>query len=139
MWEEFQEDYTDNDGTVWPKRGIRRKDGFTLIQDGISGEDHIQTFKCKGVFGEFSFYAIRWNGRDNKPSDTYRVLLGGSPDKGKMDKETRREFVSTHAKDIEAALFAFPLGKILNTPVKEVLFDITRDPHVPHLVRSKEI
>lgn len=143
MWEEFTEDYTDpKTGSTWTnQKGIKRADGFALMRHGMDKEGN-QTFVCKGDFGEFKFYASRWYGEllhGGKLLDTYTVWVNGNPDRGYMDKEMHREFVLNFAKDIESALMAFPLDKTFNTPVKGVLFNISRIPGKPEIIRAEEI
>ena len=143
MWETFEENYTDpNSGNTFTHvTGIRREDHFSLLTHRMDKEGN-QTFICRGDFGEFKFYASRWQGElfhQGKLLDIYTVWVNGNPDSGYLKKERHRQLVLEHAKDIEAGLLSFPLGKIFNTPVKKVVFDISVDPRVPHLVSAEEI
>lgn len=144
MWEIFEEDYTDPcGGSVYSQtQGIcRKEDGFTLLNHRIDREGR-QTFVCRGDFGEFKFYASRWKGElfhKGELLDTYTVWVNSNPDTGYMDKEVHRRLVLAYAKDIETGLFSFPLGKILNTPIKDVLFNISRTPWLSELMHAEEI
>ena len=137
-WEEFIESMTDANSMTWEKKGIKREDGFTLIREKVTVENKLETFICRGNFTEFSFFASRWDSHNEKPSDIYTVWVNGTSGDWYIDKETHMKLVLSQAKDIEAALRAFPLNKIMNIPIKEVVFNIATNPKVPQLVHAEE-
>ena len=139
MWEEFTESLTDSFGTTWKKRAIRNINGFTLIAEKMTVENKLQTFICRGDFGEFRFFASRWDGKEDKPADTYIVKANLISGDWNANKEEHRKIVLLHAKEIESALLAFPLGHVLNTPVHKVLFDVSLNLEKPNLARAEEI
>jgi hypothetical protein len=143
MWEEFTEPqtvkYSDLLTKTWDKLGIKREDGFSIIRVGIDREKW-ETFICRGNFGEFKFYAVRWDCTEDKPIDTYTVKVNIISGDWQTDKETHRKLLLSHAKDIDSALRAFPIGKTYEgIPVTDVLFNISINPKVPHLVHAEEI
>lgn len=137
MWEEFREDYRDpvRGNSYADIRGVRASNGFELLNHKMDS-DYFQTFVCRSGGEEFKFYARRWQG---VPLDTYTVYVNSDPDRGYMNPEKRRQLFHRYAKDIEAALLIFPLGKILNIPVKEVLFNINPLSSVLTLVHAEDV
>ena len=137
MWKEFEEDYTDPNGgeTYAHTVGIKKTDGFELLSHRMNKEG-FQTFVCRGAFEEFQFYARRWQG---KPLDTYTVWVDGNPDTLRMDKAAHRKLVLSQAKNIASGLLVFPYQRAFDTPVKNVVFDISTNPKVSVLVTVEEI
>lgn len=129
MWEEYTEIEkvyfpSDNSTYEFPKRGIRRKeDGFILMSDELR-RDMEQTFICRGSFGEFRFFAQRWDSKTNSPTERYIVYITMFSPGWPNNAELNRKLVLEHAKDIEQALTHLPTEKVFNyIPIKEVLFE----------------
>lgn len=100
IWEVFEENYTNpsSESVYAYTQGIRREDGFTLLCHRMDRE-YFQTYVCRCSFGEFKFYARRWQG---KPLDMYTVHVDMNPDRDYTDKSAHRKLVLEHAKNIEA-------------------------------------
>ena len=143
MWEEFTEPLTitlsDTQTMTRDAKGIRREDGFTLIAQKMTVETKLQTFICRGDFEEFRFFASHWDGKEDRPSDTYIVKANLISGDWGANKEKHRKLVLYYSKDISSALMAYPLGRTLNTPVEKVLFDISTNLGFPRLVSSEDI
>ena len=137
MWEKYVEDYRDpKTGAVFAKvSGIKRDDGFILMTHRMD-PDYFQTFVCRIANDEFKFLARRWQG---KPLETYTVYVTLDPDHGFLDRATRRCLFHKHAKDIEEGLLVYPLGRILDSPVRQVLFNVSPQPSVPELVTAEDV
>lgn len=118
-WKVVKESYLDPGANILVEDVIiKRDDGFTLKHIGY-GRENDETFLVKTNFVEFEFRAIRWNEREEKPTDTYKVKTwwGG--------KEIVRMCL-IYSKDIESALLHYPvLAPFFNKmPIKDVVFEI---------------
>lgn len=145
MWEAFTESrtvhYSPKVSSTFELMGIKREDGFTVIAEKMTHEEKIQTFVCKGNFGEFRFDACRWKYLENKPSERYVVYTKSFSKNWNQEPKTNENLILTYAKDIEAALLHFPNSHSFNNiAVKEVLFDLSSATEQSHkLVHAVEI
>ena len=123
-------------------KGIKRKDGFTLIRTGL-GREFQETFICKGIFGEFEFIASRWDEWKNEPTDTYILTISLWNKPALLAYELKERVILSHAKDIEAALLRFPpieFRDLKPGKVKRVLFNVVNETlHSHRLVSANEL
>ena len=143
MWEEFTEPATviisEALTKTWDRKCIKRTDGYTVMRISL-GPDKQEIYNCRGPFGEFRFFAYRWNIEKNEPIDTYVVYLKMHEADWPLDASKNEEMIRTYSKDIESALINFPLHTAFKSqPARKVMFDVSTPPASSHLISAEEV
>lgn len=106
----------------------------------IADSQEFQIFQFNGKFGQFAIYTSR---RDEfEVFARYLVHTKTAPKiKGRnLHPEAKHALNRVHAKGIESALFYFLPGRMFGyRPVKEVLFNISDNPHTSQFDWMDEI
>ena len=106
--------------------GVRRADDFSLIREEIERERH-ETFCCSGSFGQFKFFASRWDILKNQPKDCYIVYVDIPVLDSNRKNWANPSLCRIHARDIESALLHFPVRSpfFQGKRVNRVIFELT--------------